>query len=132
MTMACEQFETRLPAYLEGDLEGDERDAFERHAESCGHCHAILNDVKVIVAGAGTLGPIEPSRDLWSGIESRIGATVVPIGAGRSSLLIRGLAAAVVLIAATAGITYQLTVSRHPAAPSLAGNQSSQIGRAHV
>lgn len=125
MTMTCEQFEARLPDYLEGDLQGDERDAFARHADSCLHCEPILNDIKAIVAGAGALGPIEPSRDLWSGIESRIGATVVPIGARRSSPLMRGLAAAVVLIAATAGITYQLTVSRHPAAPSVAANQSS-------
>ncbi len=125
MTMTCEQFEARLSDYLEGDLHGDERDAFERHAESCLHCHPILNDIKAIVAGAGALGPIEPSRDIWSGIESRIGAAVVPIASRRSAKLIRGLAAAVVLIVATAGITYQLTVPGHPTAPSLATNQSS-------
>ena len=124
MTMTCEQFEARLPDYLEGDLQGDERDAFERHAEACLHCHPILNDIKAIVASAGALGPIEPARDLWSGIESRIGAPVVPIGVRRSSPFLRGLAAAVVLIAATAGITYQLTVSRHPGAPPVAANQS--------
>ena len=107
-TMTCEQVEARLPDYLEGDLSGDERDAFERHAESCAHCLPVLNDLKSIVAGASALGPIEPSRDLWSGIESRINAQVVPIGSRRAIPLARGLAAAVVLMAATAGITYQL------------------------
>jgi hypothetical protein len=107
--MTCEQFEARLPDYLEGDLTGDERDAFERHAEGCAHCKPILNDLKSIVASAGALGPIEPSRDLWSGIESRITAQVLPIASRRTIPLVRGLAAAVVLMAATAGITYQLT-----------------------
>ena len=124
-TMTCEQFEARLPDYLEGDLSGDERDAFERHTESCAHCLPILNDLKSIVAGANALGPIEPSRDLWSGIESRITAQVVPIGSRRAIPLARGLAAAVVLMAATAGITYQLTTRGATAAgSSTAANQA--------
>ncbi|HET9004155.1 MAG TPA: zf-HC2 domain-containing protein, partial [Gemmatimonadaceae bacterium] len=94
-TMTCEQFEARLPEYMEGDLAGDEREAFERHAESCAHCRPILEDLKAIVASAGALGPIEPSRDLWSGIEARIGTQVVPLGSGRTMPLARTLAAAV-------------------------------------
>jgi len=107
-TMTCEQFEARLPDYLEGDLAGDERDAFERHAESCAHCRPILEDLKAIVASAGALGPIEPSRDLWDGIEARIGTRVVPLGSRRGMPLARTLAAAVVLMAVTAGVTWQL------------------------
>ena len=108
-TMTCEQFESRLPDYLEADLSGDERDTFERHAESCAHCRPILNELKTIVASAGVLGPIEPSRDLWSGIESRITAQVVPLAPRRMIPLARGIAAATLLMAATAGLTYQLT-----------------------
>jgi anti-sigma factor ChrR (cupin superfamily) len=110
MTMTCEQFEAQLPDYLEGDLTGDERVAFERHAEACAHCRPILEDLKAIVASAGTLGPIEPSRDLWSGIESRIGTQVVPLGSRRTVPLARGLAAAAVLMAVTAGVTYELAM----------------------
>jgi hypothetical protein len=106
--MTCQQFEARLPEYMEGDLQGDERIAFERHAESCDRCRPILEDLNAIVASAGALGPIEPSRDLWSGIESRISAQVVPLAPRRVVPLARGLAAAVVLMAATAGITWQL------------------------
>lgn len=107
-TMTCEQFEARLPDYMEGDLTGDERDAFERHAESCAHCRPILEELKAIVAGAGALGPIEPPRDLWSGIEARIGTQVVPLGSRRAIPIGRSLAAAVVLMAVTAGVTWQL------------------------
>lgn len=107
-TMTCEQFDARLPEYMEGDLTGDEREAFERHAESCAHCRPILEDLKAIVASAGALGPIEPTRDLWSGIEARIGTRVVPLGSRRALPVGRMLAAAVVLMAVTAGVTWQL------------------------
>ena len=123
MTMTCEQFEARLPDYLEGDLRGDERDAFERHVEACAHCRPILDDIKAIVASAGALGPIEPARDLWNGIEARISAAVIPLSSRRTVPLARGLAAAVVLMALTAGITYQLTASRDSGSATLASSQ---------
>ncbi|MFL5560538.1 MAG: zf-HC2 domain-containing protein [Gemmatimonadaceae bacterium] len=113
--MTCDQIEARLPDYMEGDLTGDERGAFERHVEGCADCRNILEELKSIVAHAAALGPIEPSRDLWSGIESRIGTQVVPLGSRRSIPFVRGLAAAVVLVAATAGITWQLAKRAIPA-----------------
>jgi hypothetical protein len=115
-TMTCEQIEARLPEYMERDLTGDERIAFERHVEGCAHCRPIVEELKAIVAQAGALGPIEPPRDLWSGIESRIGTPVVALGGRRAVPVARGLAAAVVLVAATAGITWQL--AKHNSAPS--------------
>ena len=136
-TMTCEQFDARLPEYMEGDLTGDERDGFERHAASCAHCRPILEDLKAIVASAGALGPIEPSRDLWSGIESRIGTRVVPLGTRRATPLVRTLAAAVVLMAVTAGVTWQLAtrgtrggqpVAATQAVASASSDQSSPTG----
>jgi hypothetical protein len=125
--MTCEQFEARLPDYLEGDLTGDERDAFERHAEDCAHCRPILNDLKAIIAGAAALGPIEPSRDLWSGIETRISAPVIPLASRRMIPLARGLAAAVVLMAMTAGITYRLTKRGSVAQQTIATSQPAPV-----
>lgn len=124
--MTCEQFEARLAEYMEGDLQGDERDAFDRHAESCDRCRPILEDLKSIVASAGTLGPIEPPRDLWSGIESRISAQVVPLARRRRTIpLMLGVAAAVVLMAMTAGITWQLAKSRQPVVTAARGAPDS-------
>ena len=124
-TMTCEQFEARLPDYLEGELSSDERTAFERHAEGCAHCRPILVDLNAIVASAGALGPIEPSRDLWSGIESRISAQVVPLSSRRMVPLARGLVAAAVLMAVTAGITYQLARRGAATAPSAVATATS-------
>lgn len=123
-TMTCEQFDARLPEYMEGDLTGDERDSFERHAESCAHCRPILEELKAIVASAGALGPIEPSRDLWSGIEARIGTRVVPLGTRRATPLVRALAAAVVLMAVTAGVTWELATRGARAGQPAAAPQS--------
>jgi len=124
-TMTCEQFEARLPEHMEGDLTGDERDALERHAESCARCRPILEDLKAIVASASALGPIEPSRDLWSGIESRIGTRVVPLGSRRTMPIARTLAAAVVLMAVTAGVTWQLARRGTNAGEPVASQPSS-------
>jgi putative zinc finger protein len=126
-TMTCEQFEERLPEYMEGELAGDERDALERHAESCAHCRPILEDLKSIVTAAGALGPIEPPRDLWSGIESRIGTRVVSLGTRRSLPAARTLAAAVVLMAVTAGVTWQLAKHGQPGISAPATPQPSTV-----
>jgi hypothetical protein len=101
---------------MEGDLTGDERVALERHVEGCATCRQIVEELKSIVAQAGALGPIQPSRDLWSGIESRIDTPVIALGTRRAIPFARGLAAAVVLVAATAGITWQL--AKHNASPA--------------
>ena len=132
-TMTCEQFEARLPEYMEGDLTGDAREAFERHAGSCAHCRLILEELKAIVASAGALGPIEPLRDLWSGIDARIGTRVVPLGSRRTMPVARTLAAAVILMAVTAGVTWQLARREAPvgqpvAAAAASSDQPSPTG----
>ena len=108
-SMTHEQFEALLPAFMEGELRGDERDAFDAHAAACAECGPLVRDLEQIVARAAMLGPIEPPRDLWNGIDARIGATVVPLASRRRFVpVVRNLAAAAVLVAATAGITWKL------------------------
>ena len=119
--MTCEQFEARLADYMEGELRGEAREAFDAHAARCAQCGPLVLDLEQIVARAATLGPIEPPRDLWTGIESRIGASVIPLASRRRTIpLMRGLAAAAVLVAATAGITWKLAQSggQQQAAPT--------------
>ena len=108
-SMTHERFETLLPAWMEGELRGDEREAFDAHAAACPECGPLVRDLEQIVARAATLGPIEPPRDLWNGIDARIGAPVVPLASRRRAIpFARNLAAAAVLVAATAGITWKL------------------------
>jgi anti-sigma factor RsiW len=54
--MQCERARNLLSAYIDGELEGDERRAVAAHIETCRSCAALVNDYRSIgamVAGAG-------------------------------------------------------------------------------
>ena len=62
----------RLSDYLTGDLSETERDSVEGHLSECGACRRVLEELRDVVARAGSLGGIEPPRDLWGGIAATI------------------------------------------------------------
>jgi hypothetical protein len=76
----CERFDALLPDYLEGALAPEPRAAADAHLAQCARCRSLTDDLLAITRDAAALGPIEPARDLWAGIEARIQAPVVPIG----------------------------------------------------
>jgi hypothetical protein len=110
-TMTCEQFENRLADYLEGDVSPAERIALDAHVDSCERCGALVHDLRAISATAAALPPIEPPAHVWEGVRSRIGADVVSIDTRRRRWMpmLRGLAAAVVLVVASSSVTYMMT-----------------------
>ena len=126
----CELFERDTSAYLEDELSAEARARLDAHAARCDSCAALLADLRRISAEARALPALEPSRDLWAGIEARIEAPVIPLadGAiapqaptriGRPShtwqVSTRGLAAAaVLLIALSSGLTYLVATSDDP------------------
>lgn len=145
----CNELESLLPVYLEGDLDAALSRAVRRHVEGCARCAELLNEVAAIVSDARDLPPLTPSRDLWPEIDARIQADVVPLAArqsGRASAVERvrprwwtgggggarmaGAAAALVL--ATAGITYVATTradaARTVAATSIGGGSTGVSG----
>jgi len=109
----CDLMCERLAAYLEGDLAPEDRTAADAHLASCAACRAVLAELRTIAAQAAALPPLNPSRDLWAGIESRIGTRVTPLGAPLARRATRRpwplAIAAAALIALTAGTTYLLT-----------------------
>lgn len=79
-------------------------------------------EIEAIRAAAAKLPLVEPSRDLWPGIEARLGAQVVDIyqyaGKRKRGIVVstRMLAsAAAILVMATAGTTYLVLRDRLPA-----------------
>jgi hypothetical protein len=119
--MNCERFEEILVDYFEGDLPVESKAAADEHAKTCESCGRIVTDVNRITADAAALPAMQPGRDLWSGIEERISAPVIALGAPtprriRSSSSAWMAAAAAALIVTTAGITY-LATSRHSTPP---------------
>ena len=111
--MTCEAFDAALPDYLEGTLDGSLRASVERHLRECVRCAGLVRDIENIRDEAAALPDLVPSRDLWTRIEARIAAPVIPLAARpeRQRRLVPawiGVAAAA-LIVSTAGVTYLLT-----------------------
>src|SRR5262245_1805765 len=79
MTQTNEHVDELLSAYFEGDLNEADRRAVDAHLRSCLRCTAIVRDVEGIRRDAANLPELEPSRDLWAGIASRIEAPVIEL-----------------------------------------------------
>src|SRR5579862_3783841 len=119
----CAGFESVLPDYLDDALEPDAAGAAAAHLASCETCRALARDLQGIRSQAAALPVLHPSRDLWTGIEARLGSTAAapvasPSGSPRQKALHRwfgpqyaarvaALAAGLVIV--TAAFTYLIT-----------------------
>jgi hypothetical protein len=116
----CAAFESRLAEFMEGDLPPADAAEMQTHADGCDRCGALVAGIRRIASEARKLPLIQPERDLWLTVASRIEAPVVVLEKDAASRR-RGIswraaaAAAAVLIGATALTTYQLSLgSRQP------------------
>ena len=78
-TMTCGELELRLADYLDGTIGDAERAAIEAHLATCERCAAIVQALDERPTAATSLPTLQPSRDLWSGIASRIAPRVLPL-----------------------------------------------------
>ena len=72
-----DRYTDQLSAYLDGELDLALRRRLEAHLAACPECSALLADLRAITAAAPHYEGREPSNDLWSGIEARLGETEV-------------------------------------------------------
>src|SRR5438034_427034 len=75
-----EEWIEKLSDYLDGELPPGERDAVDSHLRECAQCATVLEDLKRVIAKAGSVQPRPPSADLWAGIAARIDAPVATAG----------------------------------------------------
>ncbi len=120
-TMTCQEFEELVPRLLDGEIEMSA--AARLHIDACAACRALLADLRTIQSGAAALPLLEPKRDLWSGIASRIEAPVVSLAGEQRArsehrqITWRAAAiAAAILVAVTTTLTYRL--ARREAQPA--------------
>lgn len=64
----------QLSGFLDGDLDTEAFAAVEEHLAGCGPCRRVLEELEMVVSGAGALGGLEPPRDLWAGIAATLRA----------------------------------------------------------
>jgi anti-sigma factor RsiW len=97
--IGCNEARRMLDDYVDGALSQETVARFEAHLAACPTCRGALERTQEVIERARALPrSIEPGRDLWPGVASRIGrGTVVPLrrGPGRWAVL-AGMAAAVV------------------------------------
>jgi anti-sigma factor RsiW len=63
----------RLSDYLDGEVSPAERASVDAHLTQCAACRATLEELRRVVARAGTLQDSAPDRDLWPDVAARIG-----------------------------------------------------------
>ncbi len=69
----CKEYRLWMNDAVDDDLAPDQRERLELHLRSCPECHRHMDDLRSLVtAAAGLPSELEPSRDLWPGIEGRL------------------------------------------------------------
>ncbi|HWZ29371.1 MAG TPA: zf-HC2 domain-containing protein [Gemmatimonadales bacterium] len=78
----------RLSEYLDDTLTQAEREALDAHLTTCEACRETLDELRRVVDRARGLDDRPPTKDLWSGIATRIGSggtAVVSIDQARTA-----------------------------------------------
>lgn len=127
--MNCSEIIDRLDDYLDGRLDTAEADELRRHLASCSGCTDELDSIRDLRERAAALPrSLEPSRDLWPGIASRISEAQVVRGRfGRRAFL---AAAAAVLIVTSVVTAYLIGRSQAVViaeSPEVAASGTSEV-----
>lgn len=70
--MRCQKIQKLLSHYLDGELRPAQVTAVEEHLRGCAQCRGALDDLRLLVAEAGSLAPAILISDLWPAIERRV------------------------------------------------------------
>ncbi len=71
--MTGPHMETKLNEYVDDTLTAHDRASVEAHLADCAPCRAAVAELRSLSAAAASLPrSIEPGRDLWAGVETRI------------------------------------------------------------
>lgn len=127
-----DQWTERLSEYLDGELPAGERHQVEEHLAGCTACRATLDDLRRVVARAGSLDDTAPAADLWPGIAERIGAARreggVPATGWRRSRLtlsVPQLAAAAIALMALSAASVWMAKPGRPVMQMAAGEAAT-------
>jgi anti-sigma factor RsiW len=114
-SFTCDEFDALLPDLVDGTLDAIARAPADTHAESCARCRGLLADLVEIRAEASRLPTRKASRDLWNEISVRLKsrpATRYSLPTTHGYSPVRLAAAAVLLIIATASVTWTIATNQ--------------------
>ena len=75
--MSCERIRTRLTAYLDGELEGQDGSVVRGHLRECAACRQAATDEAALRDGLRSLPPVDPPPSLWAGVQAQLAAAEV-------------------------------------------------------
>jgi anti-sigma factor RsiW len=141
-----ERWSGRLSELVDGELDADEQRAADAHLARCPACRSVAEELRGITEAARDLGDIPPGRDLWPGIEGRLGEATARRtlrrmdGGERGAAPRRGLfvstpqlaAAAVLLVALSSLLTAAVTRDASPPGPQVGSPEARAVGLAGV
>jgi hypothetical protein len=128
-----ERWSGRLSELVDGELDGEDRRAAQAHLAHCPTCRTVAADLHRIAGAARDLGDIPPGRDLWPGIEGRLGGAGAAEGrradpVGRRAARRSGLVLSVPQLAAAAVLLVALSSLVTTAVTQGPSGRSAQVG----
>lgn len=144
-----EEWTDQLSEYLGDELDQRARARLDEHLAGCIRCREVLDGLREVVARARGAGQMQPMRDLWPEIASRLGEApaseepgdVIALPTARRRPVdlalspVRLGAAAAVLVLATAGVTWWVastTPSSGAAGPAAPGTLTTVAGEPDI
>jgi hypothetical protein len=115
--MNCNDVAPLLDDYLDGTLPADKIGDVEQHLAGCLKCRREIEGIRSVLADARAMPrSMQPTQDLWKGIENRLGpATVLPLPAAYSQrfrpLVLLAAALFLLIAGATLATLYQRRVA---------------------
>jgi hypothetical protein len=130
--MNCAEIRSRLDDWAAGRLAESEAGRVAEHLETCGPCRAEARPALALADATSALArSVEPSRDLWPGIDAALDAPAAGAVPWAGRLGARGLAAAAVaLVVLTAAATLLLVPGEKTAGPVVATATTEELLRA--
>jgi len=119
--MSCNDIETLLDGFVDGDLGVEDRHRVDEHLSDCGRCRATVAELRTLVDATAKLPDgIAPGRDLFPGILERIETSAVEVSPavaasrGRHSRWL-AIAAAFAVVAITGSLALWMRGGAEPA-----------------
>jgi negative regulator of sigma E activity len=75
--MTCDTIQSRLTAYLDGELTDDRGSVVRGHLRECAACRQVARDEAALRDGLRTLAPVDPPASLWAGVQAQLAAAEV-------------------------------------------------------
>ncbi|MGQ9801403.1 MAG: anti-sigma factor family protein [Candidatus Saccharicenans sp.] len=76
--MRCHQAQRLINELLDGELREKDRSQLQAHLDSCRDCRELYEDLKAIKDTVVPADEMEPSKEVWEKLKSRLQAEVIP------------------------------------------------------